>query len=403
MIKLADIYQYKNGKKKINFFELGIYVLLKEKLRFRYAKIDGKGYFLQEKNGIYEISYFYQLGDSFSKFIQQEFDNLEISKEIDLHSFMNEYYHRRPIRNGNYVRDYLSKGFQLSDNNKRLILLNTESENRIENDKNNLIKFELRNEYCSSPPNSQCQILRHPSGNRNKSIELALFNEHRFAFYYWIKWNQQNKNNNIPDLITFDWHQDLAYPCEEEQKELRNLDLKKMFDVSLFSWSRLNPLNDNHILSAAYINQINNVWVVCKQKHFSNWEDEELVDYDGNLHTIRKFPDQESLFTELKKSKIRNLYFDIDLDYFTIENSSSNDKHKYTFMKNKDIEKMFNIENDFMKWICERMDGFTIALEPECTGGILKSLKYLKLLNKIFFTGEILHDRCEWKHLSNNL
>ena len=146
--------------------------------------------------------------------------------------------------------------------------------------------------------------------------------------------------------MTFDWHQDLTYPCEEEQKELRDLDLENMFEVSLYSWSRLNPLNDNQILSAAYINQINNIWVVCKQNHFSDWNIEEIVDFQGKKHTIRKFPDQQSLFNELKKNNIKNLYFDIDLDYFTIENSTSNDKHKFTYMKNKDIENLFSIEKE---------------------------------------------------------
>jgi len=263
-----------------------------------------------------------------------------------------------------------------------------------------MIKAKLRNEYCSSPPNTGYQILRHPSGG-DRSIELALFNEHRFAFYYWLKWNYHNKIKNVPDLVTFDWHQDLAYPCEEEQKELRDLDLEKMFEISLFSWSRLNPLNDNHILSAAYINQINDIWVVCKQSHFSDWNNEVIIDFQGKKHTIRKFPDQQSLFNVLKKSNIKNLYFDIDLDYFTIENSTSNDKHRFTYMQNKDIENIFSIENDFMKWIFKRMDGFTIALEPEHTGGISKSLKYLTLLNKLFFNGDILHNDCKWKHLTN--
>jgi len=87
MIKLADIYQYKNGKRTIVFFELGIYDLLRNRLGFRYTKIKKKGYFLKENNGIYEISYFHRLGDSFRKFIEQEFENLEISKEIDYHYF----------------------------------------------------------------------------------------------------------------------------------------------------------------------------------------------------------------------------------------------------------------------------------------------------------------------------
>ncbi len=88
MIKLADIFEYKNGKKKIKFFQLGIYDLLKRELGFRYTKINGKGYYLKNRKGIYMISYFYHLEDAFIEYIEQEFENLELSKEIDYHSFM---------------------------------------------------------------------------------------------------------------------------------------------------------------------------------------------------------------------------------------------------------------------------------------------------------------------------
>ncbi len=123
MIKLADIFEYKNGKKKIKFFQLGIYDLLKRELGFRYTKINGKGYYLKNRKGIYMISYFYHLEDAFIEYIEQEFENLELSKEIDYHSFMNEYYKIRPIRNGNFARDYLSENFQLTESNLHLILL----------------------------------------------------------------------------------------------------------------------------------------------------------------------------------------------------------------------------------------------------------------------------------------
>jgi hypothetical protein len=99
------------------------------------------------------------------------------------------------------------------------------------------------------------------------------------------------------------------------------------------------------------------------------------------------------------KSKIEHLFFDIDLDYFTIENSTSNDKHRFTYMKDRDINDIFNPDDDFMRWIFKRMDGFTIALEPEHVGSIIKTLKYLTLLNKLLFNGSILHWDCEWKHL----
>ncbi|NQU54449.1 MAG: hypothetical protein HQ522_18145 [Bacteroidetes bacterium] len=145
MIKLADIYKYKNGRKKIVFFELGIYDLLKEKLGYRYTKINGKGYYLKDNNGIYEVSYFHHLGNSFRTYIEQEFENLEISNQIDLHSFMNEYYHRKPIKDGNYARDYLSEGFQLSNYNLQLILQNIDPRLKFENDKKEMLVF-LKNE-----------------------------------------------------------------------------------------------------------------------------------------------------------------------------------------------------------------------------------------------------------------
>jgi len=266
-----------------------------------------------------------------------------------------------------------------------------------------MIKVEPRNEYSNSAPaNSEYQILGHPSGNKNKSIELALFNEHRFAFYYWLKWNLQNNIRKAPDLITFDWHQDLIYPCDTIKSELENLDLKSKFEISLFSWARLNPLNDDHILAAAYLNQLNDIWVVCKQNHCSDWDDEEIIDFQGKKHRIRKFPNKAELFKKLTTYKISNIFLDIDLDYFTIENSTSNDKHRFTYMNKKEIEEIFSINDDFMRWIFQRMDGFTIALEPEHTGGISISLKYLSLLNKILFEGNILHWDCKWKHLTNN-
>ncbi|MEP5341235.1 MAG: hypothetical protein ABJL44_15965 [Algibacter sp.] len=121
MIKLADIYEYKNGRKKITFFEKGIYDCLK-KLGYRYSKINNKGYYLIEKNEVFEIAYFHHLGADFIKHIEQEFTNLDISKKLNLEDFMNEFYKKRPIRNGNYARDYLGENFQLSDSNLDLIL-----------------------------------------------------------------------------------------------------------------------------------------------------------------------------------------------------------------------------------------------------------------------------------------
>lgn len=254
----------------------------------------------------------------------------------------------------------------------------------------------------STPPNSYYDFLTHPSG-KSDCLELALFCEHRFAFYYWIKWSQEK--NLVPDLVTFDWHTDLAYPTDEEKKELSELNLSNLYEVSLFSWARLDGLNDTHIMSAAYLNQLNDIWVVCKQNVDVDTSDEIFTDAFGNKHTIRKFANSDDLFKKMGDSKILNVYFDIDVDYFTVENNSttSYNNQKFTYVKDSEIKAIFNPNGELMQWIFQRMCGFTIALEPECTGGILKSMKYLRLINNIFFDGEILNEKCKWKHLMNNL
>ncbi|MFC0878716.1 hypothetical protein ACE01N_19130 [Saccharicrinis sp. FJH2] len=145
MIKLADIYTLKNETKRVEFFLYGIYDLLKEKLGFRYTKINGKGYYLKENDGIYEISYFHHLGHDFQKYIEQEFDKLEISNEIDYHSFMDEYFKQRPIRNGNYAREYLGEDFQLSPKNLHLVMLKIDSKYRNNFNYEEMLSF-LKNE-----------------------------------------------------------------------------------------------------------------------------------------------------------------------------------------------------------------------------------------------------------------
>ena len=43
--------------------------------------------------------------------------------------------------------------------------------------------IEFRNPYYVAPPGSDKQILSHP-GRENGVVELAIFQEHRYAFFY---------------------------------------------------------------------------------------------------------------------------------------------------------------------------------------------------------------------------
>ena len=252
----------------------------------------------------------------------------------------------------------------------------------------------------SSPPNVVGALLTHASRGRKKEIEMAAFNEHRFAFYFWAKWKKENKINPTPDLITFDWHQDLVSVKNKEQ--LKKLDLKNLFEVSFFAWAKLSIANDNHILAAAYLDLIGDVYVVCKEAPNpplpppqggdvpmnvspSGGAVKEIIDIKGKKHFIRKYENEQALMDNIQTQNIEHLYFDIDLDYFTIENKSSNKEQRFTYMKDREIKEIFNLETPFIQWIFKRMEGLTIAFEPDYTGGIDKSMKYYNLLDKLWF------------------
>jgi|GEM_PF-1575797 len=141
MIKIADIFELKNGKKKVEFFHLGIYDLLREKLGFRYTRINKKGYYLKYSNGIYKVASFHELKDSFLDFIKNDFDSIEFNISVDYHDFINEYYKQSPVKNGDFARDYLSENFALSDENKHLVLLEVDFKYSNDFAKNEMIKF----------------------------------------------------------------------------------------------------------------------------------------------------------------------------------------------------------------------------------------------------------------------
>ena len=117
-------------------------------------------------------------------------------------------------------------------------------------------------------PNADYTIVTHPNGT-NQAIEIGLVRDHRFVFYFWFKWWKETKRRlddntlNAPALVTIDWHRDLCAPCEPEKQDLINLNLESYKEVALFSWDKLNPLNDGHILAATYLNLIGDIYVLC--------------------------------------------------------------------------------------------------------------------------------------------
>lgn len=264
-----------------------------------------------------------------------------------------------------------------------------------------MIDFKSAYKCFSKPPNTENTYLPHPYYGSSECIELGVFNEHRFAFYFWAKWAKEKKENITPDLVTFDWHQDLAYPSDIEKRWLASLDISDMFEISFYSWAKLNPLNDNHIVSAAYLDLIGDVYVVCKDFRFGKRDDvEKVVDMNGKTHFIRKFDSYEKLLESVSIQDVKSLYLDVDLDYFTIDNISTNDKQRFTYMSNKEIQKIFKLEDSLMQWVIKRLEGITIALEPEHVGNIVKSMKYFCLLERILFEGSVFDRKAKWNFFS---
>ncbi|MFD2562942.1 hypothetical protein [Aquimarina rubra] len=257
--------------------------------------------------------------------------------------------------------------------------------------------IEFRNPYHIEPPGSLRQILSHPV-KENGVVELALFQEHRYAFFFWNKWIREKRMTIPPCLVSLDWHQDLCYPCETEKEWLDSLDLSSDADTSIFSWAKLNGLNDGHILAAAYLNLVGNIYVHCRQASFKEaWEDEELVDKFGNIHLIKKFKEIEELENFLLESKEEKVFFDIDLDFFVLDSGLHNGNFDFTYLKNNEIEDILNYKRPLLNWIFNRLLGFTIATEPEHCGGLLKSNQFLNMINKAYFEPELFSPNCTWK------
>jgi hypothetical protein len=114
MDKIIKIVMLRNGRKKIEFNLLHIYRLLKERYGYGYRKINGKGFYLQNSiDGSPRKVNFSELKECFIELLENKFDEFDLP--IDQETIIDEFYKQRPIKNGNYARDYLGSDFYLTD------------------------------------------------------------------------------------------------------------------------------------------------------------------------------------------------------------------------------------------------------------------------------------------------
>jgi len=258
------------------------------------------------------------------------------------------------------------------------------------------------------PPGCRTEGFNHPSRN-GATITLALFQEHRFAFYYWLKWTQK-LNGVIPSLVTFDWHQDLCPPYKDQVPELKRLKIDDPVKVALYTWGKLSHNNDVQVHAAMKHNMLKDIYVICRQ-NVERKEVDILKDFKGREHRVYIFKSLEAFQKHLPNIKDEKVYLDIDLDYFTLSNPLSMKnpypQKKFTYMKKREIVDMLSVDNPMIQWIFERLAGITIATEPEFCGGLKKSNYFLDIIDTLYFTPSLFHNipgsangYTKWKHIN---
>lgn len=248
----------------------------------------------------------------------------------------------------------------------------------------------------SIPPGCKNSILAHPSGI-NEAVEVALFQDHRYAFFFWTKWTMRlGLRENPPALVSLDWHEDLAAPSGEEMKDLLELDQSDPRALALFCWEGLNPLNDGHILAAAYLNLIGDIYVVRKQ---IGGIDESFEDAYGRNHRVRCFDAIADLMAELRQAQVERVFFDIDLDYFTESRDLGGGGEESKLVSDEVVRATLDPGSELLAWVFQRFAGMTIATEPEFCGGLINSNHLLSLVSESLFVPQLLAEGAIWKHL----
>ncbi|WP_138431026.1 hypothetical protein [Fodinibius saliphilus] len=246
------------------------------------------------------------------------------------------------------------------------------------------------------PPGTFCEELTHPAGN-GQTIEKAVIMEHRFAFFYWLKWaNSLTDNGTLvqaaPTLVTIDWHRDLAPTPEQQQKKLLELDQSNLSDVANYVWAQFDQTNDGHIFCAIWLNLIGDVVLL---KNSAEEMHETVYDHEENKHEVHEFRSPERFQDFLIARDDKSIFFDIDLDYFIHGKGKRYYSDNFKRYSEEEIKEIIDPALPVFQHILPKIDGMTLAQEPGYCGGITNSCKIMEVIHKQLFD----NDR-NWQHLS---
>lgn len=184
-MKIADISENNSGKKKVEFFNLGIYNFIKNKLNFRYVKVDGKGYYMQQTKEGFIRSNFSEMEQSFRYYIYENFEKLEINGKIDYHTFLEFYYHKSPIKNNNLLKKLLSEDFELSANELHNLKFETNY-----NYHNKILRQEM-DAFISQENFIETKELFPLLLSKESKVFYKQFNKKSFFIIEYINWNKK--------------------------------------------------------------------------------------------------------------------------------------------------------------------------------------------------------------------
>ncbi len=240
------------------------------------------------------------------------------------------------------------------------------------------------------PPNSYEVSLYHPVDS-NRHASVALTHEHRYALWFWANW----ANSSSPDVFSLDWHLDLAEPEKETQQAFQDFENLKKDDRTYYIWRYMSPYNDSHLLTAAWLGIIGNVWLVYKQRMRAL---DSIIDRLGNRHYIYKFRSLAEAIKHYKQhSQNRGVIWDIDLDYFTNSPEFIGGGDNVNRISDAEIARIVGPHAELPSVLLPHLIGLTIATEPFFCGGIKTMTQILNQVDEMLFTPSLLHHRCRWR------
>lgn len=226
-------------------------------------------------------------------------------------------------------------------------------------------------------------------------IEVAIFDQHRTSFFHWARW-RRTPRIKPPILVTLDRHSDYSgYPEASTLRTLRNMKRKNMKMLSLITWQSLCKENDDHIMAAAYMNFVGDIYVLEKSQPndiLNIFEDHH--DRDNNTHKLIVKGNIDSFISIFCKNVKPGsaIYLDIDLDYFTNEGDYG---HITVDPYSEIVVALRKIRQLMIDCSCQ-IRGITIALEPAHCGSIKNSHNILRVVDFILFNKQLIGASCSY-------